>query len=240
MPEESEILPLRFYITKGSFREEMKSNALQKVVKKKKKSRIHHGDLKNAVIAAATELITKKGSVDFTVREVAQGIGVSHVAIFNHFDDKPSIVAEIAKNGFRNLIHAMHSNSDQNSSVLQCTKAYLEFGLEHPGEFRAMFHPSIKPFTKYSGLAEVALEAFDVLANEMHHIRPDAPKELSLAVWGTVHGITSLALDNQIAGVFNTSQRTALHIARHSLSLVITDLTRSCSTEARSKNRTVN
>lgn len=221
------ILPfhLHFYITNGNIKS-MESQLPKKQVSKRKKDGFHHGDLKNSAIAATTQLIAKKGSVEFTIREVAKVIGVSHVALFNHFDDKSAILAEVAKNGFRGLSHSMRTIKTGKNSVLACAEAYVEFGLDHPSEFRAMFHPSIKPFTRFPELLSFATESFEILKAEVKKELLGESETECFAIWGAAHGLTSLILDNQFAGMLRADGSKSEGIAREAIRIIVEGILR--------------
>ena len=216
---------MQFNITIGKTKN-MESQLPKKQASKRKKDGFHHGDLKNSAIAATTQLITKKGNVEFTIREVAKVIGVSHVALFNHFDDKSAILAEVAKNGFRGLSHSMRTKKKRKSSVLACAEAYVEFGLDHPAEFRAMFHPSIKPFTRFPELLIAANESFEILKAEVKKELLCESEIECFAIWGAAHGLTSLILDNQLAGLLGADGTAAERIAREAISRIVEGILR--------------
>ena len=54
----------------------------------------HHGDLRRALLDAASQLVAERGRPDFTLREVARQAGVSHNAPYNHFADKAAWVLD--------------------------------------------------------------------------------------------------------------------------------------------------
>src|ERR1700712_5863446 len=60
----------------------------------------HHGNLREALIEAALELIGAKGPAGFTIAEAARLAGVSPAAPYRHFRDAESLLAEIATRGF--------------------------------------------------------------------------------------------------------------------------------------------
>ena len=62
-----------------------------------------HGDLRNALIAAATELTVQRGGPDFTLREIAAITGVRHAAVYRHFASKAALLEEIARLGVQAL-----------------------------------------------------------------------------------------------------------------------------------------
>ena len=63
----------------------------------------HHGDLREALIAAALEMISERGLAGFAVAELARAVGVSQGAPYRHFRDRNALVAEIARRGFEQL-----------------------------------------------------------------------------------------------------------------------------------------
>ena len=55
-----------------------------------------HGDLRQAVLRAAGELLEKEGLKAVTLRELARRAGVSHNAPYRHFPDRDSLLAALA------------------------------------------------------------------------------------------------------------------------------------------------
>src|SRR5215471_7186863 len=60
----------------------------------------HHGNLKDALVAAALDLSAKKGPFGFTFAEAARWAGVSPAAPYRHFRDRDELVANVALRGF--------------------------------------------------------------------------------------------------------------------------------------------
>ena len=67
----------------------------------------HHGNLKEALLAAAVEAIAESGPRGFTLREAARRAGVSHNAPYRHFRDRDDLLAAVAADGFDRLGEAM-------------------------------------------------------------------------------------------------------------------------------------
>ena len=61
----------------------------------------HHGNLKEALIRAALDLIAKKGAAGFTFAEAARWAGVSPAAPYRHFRDRDELLSDVARRGFR-------------------------------------------------------------------------------------------------------------------------------------------
>src|SRR5918911_549462 len=60
----------------------------------------HHGNLREALIAAALDLISKKGAAGFTFADAARAAGVSPAAPYRHFRDREALLADVAREGF--------------------------------------------------------------------------------------------------------------------------------------------
>src|SRR5271170_2919640 len=60
----------------------------------------HPGDLREALIRAALELIAQKGPAGFTFAEAARWAGVSPAAPYRHFRDRDELMASVALRGF--------------------------------------------------------------------------------------------------------------------------------------------
>ena len=60
----------------------------------------HHGNLKEALLRAALDLIAKKGPAGFTFAEAARWAGVSPAAPYRHFRDRDELLSSVALRGF--------------------------------------------------------------------------------------------------------------------------------------------
>ncbi|PZO46647.1 MAG: TetR family transcriptional regulator [Phormidesmis priestleyi] len=110
-----------------------------------KKNPYHHGDLREALIAAALVILKDKPAKNLSLREVARQAGVSHTAPYRHFEDKADLLAAVAEEGFiefgRCLKAAVVAAKAEPIESLQATgEAYIRYALEHPIHFRVMFN----------------------------------------------------------------------------------------------------
>ena len=60
----------------------------------------HHGNLKEALVRAALELIAEKGPAGFTFADAARWAGVSPAAPYRHYRDRDALLADVARRGF--------------------------------------------------------------------------------------------------------------------------------------------
>jgi AcrR family transcriptional regulator len=170
----------------------------------------HHRDLRNALLAAALEVLEREG-VDFTLRELARRVGVSHAAPYAHFADKAALLAEVARIGFERLAAstsaAAERASDSRLRLVETGRAYVRFALAHPALYRLMFSRERAAYEAVDpALAASADAAFAILLAVLRELpyrgAERGPKRVradAIAAWAQVHGLSLLMLDGHIA-----------------------------------------
>src|SRR6201988_4041694 len=127
----------------------------------------HHGNLKEALVRAALELIAQKGPAGFTFAEAARWAGVSPAAPYRHFRDRDELLASVAQRGFEKFAAALARAWDDGrphpfKAFERVGRAYLEFARAEPALYSAMFEAGI-PLETNSELREAGERAFAVL-----------------------------------------------------------------------------
>jgi len=163
----------------------------------------HHGNLKEALIQAARELIAEKGPAGFTFADAARSAGVSPAAPYRHFRDREALLADVAREGFQRF-EAMLSagwaggKPDVVSAFHNVGRAYLAFARAEPAYYAAMFESGLPPDANPE-LRAAGDKAFAVLRAAAEALvamlpagkRPPALM-MSLHMWSLAHGIASL------------------------------------------------
>lgn len=94
------------------------------------------------IIEAARELFTGGSEEALTLRAVAQRIEYSATTIYLHFPNKEALVRALCAADFagfsRRLIHAERS-PDPLDRLREVAAGYVDFGLQYPNQYRAMF-----------------------------------------------------------------------------------------------------
>jgi len=164
----------------------------------------HHGNLKEALVQAALDLIAQKGPGGFTFAEAARSAGVSPAAPYRHFRDRDELIASIAQQGFEQfeaqLMAAWNDGQPDTPTAFQRVgKAYLAFARENPAYYSAMFESGV-PLESNPGLLLAGERAFAVIRAASERLAAMAPPGvprppalmMALHIWSMSHGIASL------------------------------------------------
>src|SRR6201998_1339713 len=141
----------------------------------------HHGNLREALIRAALELIAKKGAAGFTFAEAARFAGVSPAAPYRHFRDRDELLASVALRGFEQFAIVLEQSWDDGRPQLfaaldRLGKAYLEFARAEPAYYSAMFEAGI-PLATNPELREAGERAFAVLRGAAEKLCAEIPAQ---------------------------------------------------------------
>jgi AcrR family transcriptional regulator len=163
----------------------------------------HHGNLKEALIRAALELIAQKGPAGFTFAEAARWAGVSPAAPYRHFRDRDELLIDVARRGFDQfeavLARAWDAGRpDAFTALDRMGRAYLQFARSEPAYYSAMFEAGIPPEASPE-LRDGAERAFAVLRTAIEQLIATMPVRnrppvlmMTLHIWALSHGIASL------------------------------------------------
>ena len=164
----------------------------------------HHGDLRQAMLQAAAEVLEELGLERFTLRECARRAGVSHGAPAHHFGDVRGLLTALVAQGFEQLLSWMDEHEavalrDAFSQLAANGSAYLAFALAHRALFQLMFR-SDRVDWQDAALAQAGERAHARLKAHIAAVS-NAPKLLDARVafaWSMVHGLATLTLENQL------------------------------------------
>ncbi len=164
----------------------------------------HHGNLKEALVQAALDLIAQKGPAGFTFAEAARSAGVSPAAPYRHFRDRDDLLASIAQRGFEQFEAALSAAWDDGRPDTQAAferlgRAYLTFARNDPASYSAMFESGL-PIERFPALSLASERAFAVIRAAAERLAgmtpPGVPRPpammMALHIWSMSHGIASL------------------------------------------------
>ncbi|MCC2604591.1 TetR/AcrR family transcriptional regulator [Planctobacterium marinum] len=178
------------------------------------KKQYHHGDLRNTLLLAATEMLVDGGIEGLSLRKLADRVGVSRTAPYHHFKDKSALLCGIAQEGFKRWQSRLNA-------ILDCTelndaekyramvKVYLYYASENPEIYELMFGRTIwKSDNATPDLKSVAYPCFQAHVELVRQWQQkgilnaqEDSLRLAQVSWATMHGLARLLIDGVYADV---------------------------------------
>jgi AcrR family transcriptional regulator len=175
-----------------------------------RKKSYHHGDLKNALIKAGVEILSKEGVGSLSLRKVAKEAGVSHAAPYAHFSDKQALIAAISTEGYRMLYERIDAAVQQHAGdplrqLVEAAWAYVRFALDDPDHFKITLSGVVEKEKDYPAFVEMSRKSFGLVVQiveacqKAEVLNPGPADVMAVSVWSLVHGFVSLLLEDQIS-----------------------------------------
>jgi AcrR family transcriptional regulator len=186
----------------------------------------HHGDLANALTAAATQLARDGGPEAVVLREAARTVGVSATAAYRHFAGHGDLIHAVKEHAQEALAASMRTelaagepSAEPEAEALRRLYAvglgYLRFALGEPGLFRTAFCRADKGYEdQAAGMA--ASPAFQLLSealDELVHVGLLPTNRRAYAeiyAWSCTHGLAMLLLDGPLSNLPDAERQIAI------------------------------
>jgi AcrR family transcriptional regulator len=163
----------------------------------------HHGNLREALVQAAVDLIGDRGPGGFTFADAARLAGVSPAAPYRHFRDREQLLCDVARRGFEQFAQELERAWDNGApdafaAYERLGRAYLNFARTEPAYYSAMFEAGIS-LDADPALRQAADNAFAVLREASEQLCLQLPRDarppalmMAIHVWSLAHGISTL------------------------------------------------
>lgn len=176
----------------------------------------HHGDLRESLISAATELVREKGPDKFSMTDACKLAGVSKAAPYRHFANKEDLLRSVISVGFEQMRQEMIAASQgfvsgTNRRICAIGLTYIAFAVREPAIFKLMFGNSMN--VKEPDSEMIGKPTFQILLDEiivrtkMRNV--DKLMAIAFPLWTLVHGASMLTIDDSYNRIYpgsNTDQ----------------------------------
>lgn len=172
----------------------------------------HHGDLRNALIISAAEIIEASGSDGFSMMEAARKTGVSSAAPYRHFKDKDDLLESVAELGFYGLNYQLEALCEKYEAgsvdcIISLGHCYVRYVTDRPEFFKLMWGDhSTRAFSEsVLGDRKNKGNGFLTLMNQVEawirreQIQNTPALEISITLWSLGMGLCHLFCNQQIS-----------------------------------------
>lgn len=179
----------------------------------------HHGNLREALVAAAESLLREEGAAKLSLRAAARRTGVSQAAPYAHFNSRQALLAAVAVQGFRRLSGYLARTENKTGGGAErmhsLARGYVRFAVDHSMLFRLMFGAELSGVDDEElrvagrdsyGFIQAAVAA---RLDEVGGGRITAAAG-SLGAWSLVHGFAMLIVDGKVEWPATASEQDAL------------------------------
>lgn len=164
-------------------------------------------DFRERLCDAATRLFDAKGRDGFTMRELANEIGVSAMTPYRYFKDKDDILAAVRARAFTRWAEKLESafagatTAPQKSEAV--FRAYIAFAFGEPAAYRLMFDLSQPDESAYPDLVAATTRARATMTDYVRALIRDGilegdPELIGRVFWASLHGAVVLRLAGKL------------------------------------------
>ena len=183
----------------------------------------HHGNLRDALVEAAVDVVREGGPEALSLRELARRVGVSHAAAYRHFADREALVDEVASRALAGLVARIHRRLDGVDEADPVTAArrrlvetgvgYVEFALAESGLFRLLFTAYPEPPDGASDAGEDPYGMLNAALDDLvtvGFLDADLRAGADVTCWSAVHGFAVLSVEGPLRGLSAEERSTTL------------------------------
>lgn len=156
--------------------------------------RVHHGDLRRAARDIGLSLVREGGAESLSMREVAARAGVTHRALYRHYQDREALLVSIAGAGYALAEERVRPAVEAAPGARRAFfSALVRFAIEEPRLYDVMFSLS-GPTLAAAEDTWASMRAFTQTASRVYTAdlgRPVTPAEV-FPLLGMAHGLYQL------------------------------------------------
>lgn len=177
---------------------------------KNKENQYHHKDLKEKLISEGLALLNEIGYAKFSIRQVAIRCKVSHNAPYRHFRNKEELIGAIEEKAIKEFHTVLSCAVEQHPEPLEQIRGiginYVDFFCNNPEYLNLFFsnEQKVKILIENDRFSSNDAYLFAIFHKcfKNYFKSVNNPSGLKPAVilqfWSTVHGLTTLIVNNKL------------------------------------------
>jgi AcrR family transcriptional regulator len=165
----------------------------------------HRDDLRAELLAEAVNVVEREGHEGLSIRKLAEAIGVSPAAPYNHFPDRRSLLLAVALEGYARMFNETDFVEGQaglgtdraSEPLFQSFLAFIRFAMTQPHLFTLMYESELVRPTLAPELGEAQDRGFQLLRREIARLAPNLDEHQQsvrvATIWSAVFGFAMQA-----------------------------------------------
>ena len=185
----------------------------------------HHGNLREALVEAAVDVVREGGPEALALRELARRVGVSHNAAYRHFADREALVDVAAGRALEALVATIHRRLARvhdkdpvrraRRRLMEIGAGYVEFALQESGLFRLLFtaYPEPPEGKEADGTGDDPYGMLNAALDDLvavGYLSAGDRAGTDVTCWSAVHGFAVLNVEGPLRGLSMAEREGAL------------------------------
>jgi len=165
--------------------------------------------LRERILDASRSLLLEEGYRGFSLRRVAGRVGVTATSIYLHFKNKDDLIHALIDESIQRLNEQLEKTASEVSDPVDRLEAlartYVQFGLDHPREYRIIYFVSSDEMARYPKQKfREARKGYEILIRTIEEgvgkglMKEDDPRTASYTFWAQLHGVMSVVLTRRL------------------------------------------
>src|SRR3954449_6271069 len=147
---------------------------------------------RETLLEAALQLLEERGPGALRVRDLAEAVGKSTMAVYTHFGSKQALLEQLYLYGFSRLeerLATVPSAGNGQEELVAFAVAYRAFAVDNEALYGLMFERGTPDFIPSDASRLAGLSTFEMLVRRVAEWRPDAidPAADAHLVWAAMH-----------------------------------------------------
>ena len=169
-------------------------------------------EFRDRLCDAAARLFAERGREAFSMRELANALGVSPMTPYRYFQDKDDILAAVRARAFDRFSEMLEQAFARPGGAAEraaaAADAYVAFAFDEPQSYRMMFDLSQPDEEHYPDLVRATTRARATMTQHIPGMIAEGlvegdPDEIGHVFWAAIHGAVVLQLAGKLTPAFD-------------------------------------
>lgn len=177
--------------------------------------------LRDELIRAATYLLVSPQQVAVpSLRAIAREVGVSPSGVYLQFASQDDLIAAVIAAQYDELrgalVGADRADAPPLQRLLAMARAYVTWGIEHPGGYQLLFESadSLPGGPRSVAAGDALMDGVAALVRAHERSRPAQARASAMRIWISLHGLVSLRIHKPHASWATTAERDAVALVQ--------------------------